>query len=100
MQLIDNADLKRAQVPGPNATWAEIEAFAVTFDGYRRFGNRLDALTSEHRRNGTVPESLDELRGCLFFVQRVLRHQMSRPDAQGLAFVRKLLEAIAAHAAP
>jgi len=94
VQLIENAELKRAQVPGPNATWAEIEPFALTFNGYARFGNRLDELTSEHRRNGTVPSTLDELRGCLFFVQRVLRHQMSRPDERGLAFIHALLGGI------
>lgn len=94
MQLIDTAQLKRAHVPGPNATWAQIEAFAVTFNGYARFGNRLGDLTSEHRRAGTVPSTLDELRGCLFFVQRVLRHQMSLPDSRDLAFIHALLEGL------
>ncbi len=98
MQLIDNAALKRAQVPGPNATWAEIEAFALTFNGHARFGSALGELTSEHRRNGTIPATLDELRGCLSFEQRRWRHQGSRPDAPGLAFIGRLLEAIRAHA--
>ncbi len=85
-----------ARVPGPNASWAELEAFAVTFDGYARFGKGLDALASQHRRNGTIPSSLDELRGCLFFEQRLWRHWMSRPDERGLAHVRALIEGIRA----
>lgn len=98
MQLIDSAALKRAHVPGPNAPWSDIEAFALTFNGHARFGNTLGELTSEHRRNGTIPATLDELRGCLFFEQRRWRHQGSRPDAPGLAFIGRLLEAIRAHA--
>lgn len=96
MQLIENAQLKRAQVPGRSASWAEIEAFALTFDGHARFGTQLAALTTEHQRNGTIPSSLDELRGCLSFLQRVWRHHQSRPDERGLAFIHKLLEAIRA----
>ncbi|MBM4779442.1 MAG: hypothetical protein GQE15_17180 [Archangiaceae bacterium] len=96
MQLIDTAQLKRAQVPGRSATWAQLEAFALTFDGYARFGNRLGDLTAEHRRSGTVPSTPDELRGCLFFVQRVLRHQMSRPNERDLAFIHALLDGLRA----
>ncbi len=83
-------------VPGPNATWAEIETFALTFNGYARIGKRLDELASHHRQHGTIPSTLDELRGCLFFEQRRWRHQMSRPDDRGLAFVRALIEGIRA----
>lgn len=81
-------------IPGPDATWAEIETFAVTFNGYARFGKGLDELASLHRRNGTIPSSLDELRGCLFFEQRLWRHWGSRPDERGMAHVRALLEGI------
>lgn len=66
MQLIDGAVLRRAQVPAANAAGSEIETFALGFDGYAAFGNRLGALTND-------------LRGCLFFEQRRWRHQMSRP---------------------
>ncbi|MDP3238095.1 MAG: hypothetical protein Q8S33_06000 [Myxococcales bacterium] len=83
-------------IPGPNATWAEIETFAVTFNGYARIGPRLGDLAAHHLRNGTIPSTLEELRGCLFFEQRRWRHQMSRPDDRGLAHIRALLEGIRA----
>ena len=83
-------------IPGPNATWAEIEAFAVTFNGYARIGPRLGELARHHLRNGTIPSTLDELRGCLFLEQRRWRHQMSWPDERGLAHIRALIEGIRA----
>ena len=83
-------------IPGPNATLAEIEAFALTFNGYARIGPRLGELASHHLRNGTIPSTLDELRGCLFLEQRRWRHQMSRPDARGLAHMRALVAGIRA----
>lgn len=86
--------LKRAQVPPPGASWDAIQAFALTFDGYAAFGNKLGELAQRHRAAGTVPTDLEELRGCLFYEQRAWRHAMSVPDRAGLAHIERLLEGI------
>jgi hypothetical protein len=57
-------------IAGPNATWAEIETFALTFNGDARIGPGLGELAAHHLRHGTIPSTLDELRGCLFLEQR------------------------------
>jgi hypothetical protein len=89
-----NGELLRRLVPAQAAPWEEIERFALTFDGYRAFGNRLDELASRHNQAGTVPSDLAELRGCLFFEQRSWRHAQCRPDERGMRHIRALLEAI------
>jgi len=43
--------LDGVQIPAPNATWREIEVFALTFDGYKRIGLRLaDEAGMKHIR--------------------------------------------------
>ncbi|MDP1825356.1 MAG: hypothetical protein Q8L48_19015 [Archangium sp.] len=91
---LSNADLRRAQVPGPQASWQEIEHFALTFDGYQRIGQRLGALAEQHRAAGTLPHELDELRGCLFLEQRRWRHFQSVPDEKAMQHIRALVEEI------
>jgi hypothetical protein len=89
-----NEDLKLEQVPGADATWERIEQFALTFYGTARIGKRLPELAESHRLGGTVPQGLDELRGCLYFEQRKWRHFMSRPDTKALRHLRALIEGI------
>lgn len=91
---LSNETLRRAQVPAPDAPWDAIEPFALTFDGYAKLGPRLGDLANGHLEAGTVPDDLDELRGCLFFEQRRWRHFGERPDARTMAHVRRLLDAI------
>ena len=60
-----NSTLTQADVPGPDARWRVIEVFALTFDGYRAFGNALGPLAQRHREAQTVPTTLDELRAVV-----------------------------------
>jgi hypothetical protein len=96
MVEIPNAELTQSKVPGAQARWREIEVFAVTFNGYARIGKGLGELSSRHRDAGTVPSSLDELRGCLFIEQRSWRHVGGTPDEKAMRYVRALIEAIRA----
>ena len=54
-------------------TWSK---FALTFDGYAHWGSTDKCLKianesdEEFRRSGTLPETLTDLRTCLFFEQR------------------------------
>jgi hypothetical protein len=91
MSLIPNEQLTLAHLPGPDARWEEIERFALTFDGYARIGPRLGELAKKHFDDGTLPDSLDELRGCLFLHQRSWRHVGGRPDERAMAHFRALI---------
>jgi hypothetical protein len=91
---IANADLKRAQLPSPRAPWEDVQHFALTFDGYKRIGKGLAALANGHLEAGTVPDDLNELRGCLFFEQRRWHAQDEAPDQATMRHVWALVEGI------
>lgn len=91
MQLIANEHLTLAHLPGPDARWEEIARFALSFDGYAVIGARLGELAKKHLDDGTLPDSLDELRGCLFLHQRSWRHVGSPPDERAMAHFRALI---------
>lgn len=97
MNFISNEALKLSDLPRREASWDVIELFALSFNGYATFGNTLGELASAHRKAGTIPSDLSELRGVLFLEQRSWRHAMSRPDAEGLRFIWSLIDGIRVH---
>lgn len=92
--VLSTQQLRAAQVPGPQASWDEVQAFALTFDGYKHFGPKLSELAEEHASLGTVPTSLDAMRGCLFFEQRRWRHFGEVPSGKAMEHIRALVHAI------
>jgi sirohydrochlorin ferrochelatase len=72
----------------------------LTFDGYTRFGgfDRLAIMANvaaegwHHRK--TLPATLDEARGLLFFEQRRHRHPESDPRGASHEFARALVQYI------
>jgi hypothetical protein len=97
---IDNADLKEGDVPESGAGWHEIGRFALSFNGYERWGSfgRCAEIGNRglegFRETGALPESLDELRTCLFFEQRRWRHFGLDPDEQAMGYIRALVRAV------
>jgi hypothetical protein len=87
-------------VPDPGAPWWQLAEFALTFDGYERFGgfDRLSSMAqaaADAWHNGrTLPATLDEARGSLFFEQRRHRHLGSEPQGASLDYVRALVRSI------
>jgi len=46
-------------------------------------------------RDGSLPGELDELRACLFWAQRWVRHSYTEePTAEDLAYAQEFIEAI------
>ena len=97
---IANADLTEQDMPSPTAQWPQIGRFALTFDGYSYWGtfdkcaeisNRWEEAYAERQ---ALPDSLTDLRTCLFFEQRHWRHYGWDPDEQAMRYIRALLEAI------
>jgi hypothetical protein len=97
---IANADLKDSDLPPPEAEWHEVGRFALSFNGYEWWGSfgqcaevanrNLDAF----REREALPDSLAQLRTCLFFEQRRWRHFGLDPDEEAMLYVRALLEKI------
>jgi hypothetical protein len=90
-RYISNTQLVLDGIPLENATWEEINEFAHTFDGYTASGS-FDrcADIARQRRHGT----LTELRTCLFFEARALRHGGEEPDEQQLCYLGSLVRQI------
>jgi hypothetical protein len=102
---ISNADLDLSDLPRASADQEMLDRFAQSFNGYEIWGNarvrRMANVWNEAwRGTGGLPETLTEVRGCLFFEQR--RHNHMSPDyAEGqfeyeaalLERLRSLLEA-------
>jgi hypothetical protein len=97
---IPNEDLTPKDVPAPDAPyWQAIEMFALTFDGYAdggfdRCAQTGNAASAAYAASGDLPQTLTDLRTCLFFEQRRWRHFEADPDPASLAYIRALLESI------
>ena len=90
-RYIPNVLLRAERLPGPHASWEEIERFALTFNGYTHCGSlEACAAVAKARRH----ETLSDLRTCLFYEQRSWRHCGWHPDAEAMAYIRHLIELI------
>ena len=90
-QEIGNVELTPADVPSFKETWAKIEPFALTFDGFRYWGSVEKCAEVAHAKR---PGSLTELRTCLFFEARRWKQIGKPPDAQSMKYIRALVYAI------
>ena len=102
-----DGDVWPIEVPGDEATWREIEAFALSFDGYlyaRDKGDSSDPLQyladlSKRMQDAWLesrylPFDLDDLRAALFFRQRALRHVQKIPAGPGLEYIKAVVATI------
>ncbi|MGD0679365.1 MAG: hypothetical protein ABSC94_28560 [Polyangiaceae bacterium] len=91
---------QEARVPGPCASWDEIQTFAQTFNGYEAFGTEecgrlANALSEAFKRTGILDADLAHLRNALFFEQRRFRHFGFDPDERAMHYIRALVARIA-----
>jgi hypothetical protein len=97
---IANADLTEHDVPSSKADWHQIGKFALSFDGYSHWGSFGECAEIGNRwakayaEGQTLPDSLTDLRTCLFFEQRRWRHYGWDPDEEAMHYIRALVEAI------
>lgn len=76
--------------------------FAMTFDGYEEFGSFEGSSTPantalrRYKSSGHLPESLTQLRNCIFFEHRRWRHSGENSSPQAQEYIEALLEAIRA----
>lgn len=90
VHYIPNERLRADKLPSPAAEWAEIDRFALTFDGYKHWGSfEQCAEIANAKRHDT----LTDLRTCLFFEQRRWRHFGSAPDEEDMTYIHSVLVA-------
>jgi hypothetical protein len=98
--LITNGDLRVEHVPAADASEIALHEFALTFDGYRELGStaRLARLANpaieRWRSSGQLPETLTDLRACLFFEQRRWHHFGEGFDEETMRYARALIERV------
>jgi hypothetical protein len=99
---IENSELGRDEVPRPTDDWITIFGFALSYDGYSHHADQCahiaNAAADRYSQEGELPDSLDELRTCLFFEQRRWQHFGATPDGEARRYFAALLEAIRAKA--
>lgn len=89
--------LRQEDVPGEDASWQEIQDFALTYDGYAAHGS-LEGVEAVVRRGD--PTTIPELRTCLFYQQRSWRNQGFDPDAESMEHIRGLVRRLRELARP
>jgi hypothetical protein len=96
---IPNGELTLDRIPAPGADYFDvISEFALTFNGYGYYPDTCGEIANDAIERygdcGVVPDSLSELRACLFYEQRRWRHFGEDLDAEALEYIHALVEAI------
>ncbi len=101
MDEIANSNLTGKDIPPPNAEYCGvIDRFALSFDGYSYWGSfekcaEIGNASAENwKEKKVLPNSLTELRTCLFFEQRRWRHFDKHPDSETIDYIHVLVDAI------
>ena len=100
---IPNAELDITTVPRRGESWDSVADFALTYDGYG-YWDDLPTLAGRvlqrWTRRRSLPPTLDELRGCLFYEQRRWNHFGEDPTGRSAEYMWAIVDAIGALAAP
>ncbi len=97
MRKTSNETLLKSDLPDPESGWEALSQFALSYDGYSRFIDPNDAtpdpkiafascsilankVWTAFEVDESLPDSLDDLRTCLFFEQRRSRRDVLNPE--------------------
>jgi hypothetical protein len=100
MDKIPNTQLIESDIPSRRARWNKIEPFASSFNGYDHWGSFKKCReiaqfgVNTYRNQGSLDQSLTDLRTCLFFEARRWKHFEKKPSKNGMDYIHALLEAI------
>lgn len=92
----EEADAMLTELPATYADWGEYARFAASFQPRSRDdASELGSWAlARWRRTGEVPETLEELRTCLWFEQRRWSFHGRAPDAETMRYCAALVRAI------
>ncbi|MCL6624371.1 MAG: hypothetical protein K6T17_07130, partial [Fimbriimonadales bacterium] len=105
---IPNSELQLEQIPNPDGSYFDFEQFARTFNGYvwakrtlrkylayPTFGEFANSVRRNWVLNKTFPQTLSELRACLFFESRRVHFaEGDDPSEDTIDYCRALIQAI------
>ena len=100
MNKIPNSLLINGDIPSRRAAWKNIIPFAHSFNGYEHWGSieKCREVAKQgiagYKTNQDLPQSLTDLRTCLFFEARRWKHLEKDPNKACLVYVHALVEAI------
>ncbi|MHB8439882.1 MAG: hypothetical protein ACYDD4_12080 [Acidimicrobiales bacterium] len=97
---IPNALLSSEDVPHRGCSAQDLGHFAASYDGYKYWSdvNELgERARRQWRTRGTVPQGLDQLRGCLFAEHRRWHHLGEMPAGDSARYVWALVDAVRDH---
>jgi hypothetical protein len=96
---VANGALTASGIPHRGDSWEAVSTFALSYDGYAYWDDVAALATRAMRRwirDRTVPTSIDEVRGCLFYEQRRWQHFGEDPTGRRALYVWVLLDALRA----
>jgi len=94
---VANAALTPDSVPTEADGWERLNEFALGYDGYAYWDNLPELAhrsLAQWTRTGSGPETLDELRACLFYEQRRWHHFGDTPSGRSAQYLWALADAI------
>jgi hypothetical protein len=96
---VPNGALTASGIPHRGDSWETVSTFALSYDGYAYWDDVAALATRSLRRwirDRTVPASIDEVRGCLFYEQRRWQHFGEDPNGRRAQYVWVLLDTLRA----
>jgi hypothetical protein len=93
MDYVPDEALTLDLIPTPDASWHEIQEFALAFSGYSFHGSSEKCAEIANARRH---ETLSDLRTCLFFEQRRWHHFGRDPHDEAMVYIRSLVDGIRA----
>jgi hypothetical protein len=100
---IVNAELDITAVPQRGESWDAVSDFALSYDGYAYWDDLATlagSVLQRWTRRRSLPDTLDELRGCLFYEQRRWHHFGEEPSGRSAEYMWAMVNAIGALASP
>ncbi|HVC68864.1 MAG TPA: hypothetical protein VNC61_01235 [Acidimicrobiales bacterium] len=94
---VPNGQLRVHAIPDRSDTWDAVSSFSLSYDGYAYWDDVSELATRSIRgwtRAHTLPDSIDELRACLFYEQRRWHHFGEEPNGRGGQYIWALLCAL------
>jgi hypothetical protein len=94
---IPNALLRVHAIPDRSDSWDAISSFSLSYDGYAYWDDVSELATRSIRnwtRHHSLPASIDEVRGCLFYEQRRWHHFGEEPNGRGSYYLWALLDTL------